>query len=183
MDSIEMKYCMILKNEFHLGTLIKHKLIEDGRKVEWLAKKIHCKRDNIYKIFDRASTDTDLLLRISLALKTNFFAYLSEFHQSTASRTDSIEVKYSLMLKNEFHIGKLIKHKLEEDGRRIEWFAKKIQCKRRNIYNIFNRFSIDTEQLLKISLVLQINFFDFLSEFYRNTANKADLTAPQTDDH
>ena len=64
-------------DEIHIGSLIKNKLNEDGRKVEWLAQKIHCKRDNIYKIFLKASIDTTLLLYISIALKTNFFAFLS----------------------------------------------------------------------------------------------------------
>jgi len=67
------------EDEIHIGSLIRNKLKEDGRSVTWLAKKIHCKRDNVYKIFDRTSVDTELLLRISLVLKTNFFAYLSDF--------------------------------------------------------------------------------------------------------
>ena len=70
------------EDEIHIGKLIRNKLKEDGRSVSWLAKKIHCKRDNVYKIFDRASVDTALLLRISFILKTDFFAYLSEFHKN-----------------------------------------------------------------------------------------------------
>ena len=159
-----MKYNDLLK-DLHIGKIIKEKLDEDGRKVEWLAKKISCKRDNIYKIFDRASTNTGLLLRISVALQTNLFAHLSAFYQSIVNQTDSIERKYCMMLKNEFHIGKLIKHKLEEDERKIEWFAPKIHCKRRNIYTIFDRSTIDIKLLFMISLALQMNFFEYLAEF------------------
>jgi plasmid maintenance system antidote protein VapI len=75
--------------EIHIGNLIKNKLKEDGRSVSWLARKIHCKRDNIYKIFDRPSIDTAQLIRISLALKTNFPFYLSECYQNMLSKIDN----------------------------------------------------------------------------------------------
>ena len=79
------------EDEIHIGKLIRNKLYDDGRSVSWLAKKIHCKRDNIYKIFDRVSVDTALLLRISFVLKTDFFAYLSEFHQNMISELENEE--------------------------------------------------------------------------------------------
>jgi len=75
--------------EIHIGKLIHDKLKEDGRSVSWLAKKIHCKRDNIYKIFDRTSVDTALLLRISFVLKTDFFAYMSELYHNLLPKIDS----------------------------------------------------------------------------------------------
>ena len=40
------------------------------------------------------------------------------------------------------------------------WLARKLNCNRTNIYKIFNRSTIDTELLLKISNVLQHNFFE-----------------------
>jgi hypothetical protein len=76
------------QEEIHIGTLIKNRLKEDGRSVVWLAKKIHCGRDNIYNIFDRTSIDTALLLSISLALETNFFEY---FHEKYKSKVTKIE--------------------------------------------------------------------------------------------
>jgi len=83
----------MLEEEIHIGKLIRNKLKEDGRSVSWLAKKIHCKRDNIYKIFDRSSIDTAQLLRISFVLKMNYFAYLSEFCQNTIQKMDSNDPK------------------------------------------------------------------------------------------
>lgn len=44
----------------------------------WLAKKVNCDRTNIYKIFQRASIDTELLSRISKALDYDFFMELSQ---------------------------------------------------------------------------------------------------------
>ena len=46
----------------------------------WLARKLCCNRQNVYDIFRRATIDTELLLRISLALEFNFFTlYYKEY--------------------------------------------------------------------------------------------------------
>ena len=165
-----------LNYEIHIGNLIRDKLEEDGRKVEWLAKKIHCNRDNIYKMFDRKFIDTAKLLMISVVLKVNFPAYFSELYCNTKNEKNSINDKCCVILQDEMHIGKLIKKKLEDDGRKVVWLANKIHCNRRNIYDIFDRSSIDTELLLRISLVLNTNFFAYLSEYYQNMMNVLDTT-------
>ena len=59
----------------------------------------------------------------------------------------------------EMHIGHQIKEVFDRQGRRATWFAAKLNCNRANVYNIFNRENIDVEMLIKISLVLQHNFF------------------------
>lgn len=46
----------------------------------WLARKINCERPNVYYIFQQPSINTDLLLRISIALNHDFFSYYS--HES-----------------------------------------------------------------------------------------------------
>lgn len=63
------------------------------------------------------------------------------------------------------HIGKIIEHVLREQGRSVSWFARQIYCERTNVYSIFQRSSIDTELLLRISRVLSYDFF----EIYRQT--------------
>lgn len=60
-------------------------------------------------------------------------------------------------------IGALIRQKLREDGRSVSWFAAKICCSRANAYKIFEKDSIDTNLLTRISNVLNHNFFDDLS--------------------
>lgn len=57
------------------------------------------------------------------------------------------------------HIGNLIKEELQNQERTISWFARKLYCDRSNVYDIFKRESIDTELLLRISLILERNFF------------------------
>ncbi len=62
----------------HIGQIIQKELERQERTPTWLAKKIHCQRPNIYYIFQQASINTELLLRISQALKFNFFELYSK---------------------------------------------------------------------------------------------------------
>lgn len=64
------------------------------------------------------------------------------------------------------HIGQIIEEKLQERGASKAWLAEKLYCHRTNIGNILKRQSIDTEQLLKISLILQTNFFEYYTQEY-----------------
>ncbi len=41
--------------------------------VSWLARELGCHRTNIYRIFDSASVDSEILLRLSIILNYNFF--------------------------------------------------------------------------------------------------------------
>lgn len=64
------------------------------------------------------------------------------------------------------HIGQIIETELHRQERSVTWFANKLYCDRTNVYSIFKRKSIDTELLLRISLILHHNFFNYyLSEF------------------
>lgn len=57
------------------------------------------------------------------------------------------------------HIGQLIKQELEDQGRTVVWFARKMSYSRTNIYKIFDRSSIDTDTLMRISVLLGVDFF------------------------
>ena len=61
---------------------------------------------------------------------------------------------------NQIFIGKSIEHELRAQERSVVWLARKLNCNGTNVYKIFNRSTIDTELLLKISNVLQRNFFE-----------------------
>lgn len=58
------------------------------------------------------------------------------------------------------HIGKMIETHFRSMPKdySIKWFAESLNCNRRNIYAIFNRTSIDTELLIRISKLLKHNF-------------------------
>lgn len=60
---------------------------------------------------------------------------------------------------SQIFIGKIIEEELRNQERSVVWFSRKLNCNRTNVYKIFNRTSIDTELLLKISNVLKRDFF------------------------
>lgn len=61
-------------------------------------------------------------------------------------------------------IGNMIKNKVEEQGRSVQWLAKKLSCHRSNIYDIFNRDNIDVSLLMKISTILEYNFMKDIAD-------------------
>jgi predicted transcriptional regulator len=63
----------------------------------------------------------------------------------------------------DIHIGTLIKAKVMERNMQVTEFAKRINCERTTVYNIFTRKSIDIEQLIRISQALE---YDFINEVY-----------------
>lgn len=67
-------------------------------------------------------------------------------------------------------IGSLIKEELERQERSISWFARKLSCDRSNVYRLFQKNSIDTELLTRISIILNRNFFVEIAE---NTEKRA----------
>jgi hypothetical protein len=74
----------------------------------------------------------------------------------------------------EIHIGQQIKLVLENKGISVTEFAKRIIKSRENIYSIFNRKSIDTALLIKISEVLEFDFFSLYSKTTRQLQKQVD---------
>lgn len=62
------------------------------------------------------------------------------------------------------HIGQILKEKLKEDGKSVVWLARELGCHRTNIYNLFDKYSIDTHLLERISIIMRHNFFDLYKE-------------------
>lgn len=65
---------------------------------------------------------------------------------------------------NTLEIGLLIKKELERQERTVSWFARKLCCDRSNVYKLFQRSTIDTELLLKVSQILNCDFFEIYRE-------------------
>ena len=61
------------------------------------------------------------------------------------------------------HIGKMIEAELHRQERTVAWFARNLYCERTNVYHIFKRQSLDTELLLRISRLLDHDFFKYYS--------------------
>ena len=58
------------------------------------------------------------------------------------------------------HVGRLVRRKLREQGRSVTWLAQQIPCTRNHMYKIFQKQNVDTALLLRISCVMNYNFFD-----------------------
>lgn len=62
------------------------------------------------------------------------------------------------------HIGKEIKRKMEERQRTVVWAARHLSCSRTNVYKIFDKYTIDTDSLTRISRLLDFDFFSLYSD-------------------
>ena len=67
-----------MDNTPHIGNLIKTELKLQQRSVAWLARQIGCSRQNLSRMLSRDYIGTDQLLKISLALRHDFFRCFSE---------------------------------------------------------------------------------------------------------
>ncbi len=64
------------------------------------------------------------------------------------------------------HIGQLIQKEIKRQERTIAWFSRKLCCDYSTAYKLFKRKSINTDDLIRISKILNHNFFDdFRQEF------------------
>jgi plasmid maintenance system antidote protein VapI len=68
------------------------------------------------------------------------------------------------MQQHHIHIGNLIKERLKEEHKTVVWLAQELGCHRTNVYNIFDKCSLDTNIIRRISIIMQYNFFDYLQE-------------------
>jgi transcriptional regulator with XRE-family HTH domain len=70
------------------------------------------------------------------------------------------------------HAGEKVKTYFEETGMSVSEFARRLNCHRQNVYDIFKRQNIDLSLLQRISKVLE---HDFVSELY-GSPNNAKIT-------
>ena len=68
-------------------------------------------------------------------------------------------------MNEEPHIGKLIKAELARQGRSITWLATQLGYSRQYMYKLFRRKWIYTDLLLKISDLLDYDFFRCFTEY------------------
>ena len=62
----------------HIGQEIRKELGRQGKTSVWLAHELGCHRTNIYKIYEKSTIDTSVLVRISRILNYDFFRLYSE---------------------------------------------------------------------------------------------------------
>ena len=62
----------------------------------------------------------------------------------------------------------MIKRELKAQGRSVSWLARTIHKERSGIYKMFERDSLDVELLIRISLVMDHDFFKDISKKMRD---------------
>ena len=81
----------IQNRKIDIGFVVRQKMNEHGTTIAWLAKQLNCDRSNLRKQLYNLHIYPELLLKISIALKTDFFAFYSDFYrQITESKHDDI---------------------------------------------------------------------------------------------
>lgn len=69
-------------------------------------------------------------------------------------------------------IGTMIKEELERQESSVSWLARKLSCDRSNVYRLFQKHSIDTALLQRLSVILNRDFFSELSMNFQNRKGK-----------
>ena len=64
-------------------------------------------------------------------------------------------------LQSNIHIGQLIREQLKADQRNASWLAREIGCSRNHVYKVFKKSSLDADLILKISIAMNFNFFQY----------------------
>ena len=62
------------------------------------------------------------------------------------------------------HIGEMIRQFVRERKLTGSWLAARLGCDRTNVYKMFKKPTIDTQLLLRISLILGFDFFTLYSQ-------------------
>lgn len=76
------------------------------------------------------------------------------------------------MKEKEPHAGKMVKAELKRQGRTITWLAKQFGGTLENMYKVLNKSWIKSESLVKISLIMDYNFFQNYSEWFEDNRNR-----------
>ncbi len=62
---------------------------------------------------------------------------------------------------SDIHIGHLIHEQLKADRRSVGWLSREIGCTRNHVYKIFNKSSLDSDLIFRISKAMNFNFFQY----------------------
>lgn len=67
----------------------------------------------------------------------------------------------------DIHLGNMIEKELRRHGKSVYWLASSVNLERSGIYKLFRRKNISVQLLLKISVALQHDFFEDISELLK----------------
>jgi len=66
-------------NKIDIGLAIRLKMAEQGTTLAWLARQVDYDKGNLHKLLHKNHIYPELLAKISIALKTDFFIHYSDF--------------------------------------------------------------------------------------------------------
>ena len=107
---------METQNKLHIGRMVKSVFDESGLSVAEFARRIHCERTNVYKIFNRQSIDVETLVKISEALEHNFFEDVMKHY--------GLSAKYSTNLSLNITMEDLTEENVDSVSKFLETFRK-----------------------------------------------------------
>jgi len=67
----------------NIGFAVRKKMSEQGTSIAWLARQVNCDQSNLCKHLQNIHIYPELLLKISIALETDFFVYYSHYLKQT----------------------------------------------------------------------------------------------------
>ena len=71
----------------------------------------------------------------------------------------------------QIHIGNIIRSDLRRKGLTNAWLAERVGMTERTLQRLFNKSSIDTQLLLRISVILHTDFSIYYSQAYHDMTN------------
>ena len=77
------------KTDIDIGSSIRQKMEEQGTTIAWLAQRVNCDRSNLGKQLQKKHIYPELLLKISIALKTDFYMLYSEYFRQMGDNHNS----------------------------------------------------------------------------------------------
>lgn len=87
---------METQGKLHIGHMVKSVFDKSGLSVAEFARRIHCERTNVYKIFNRQSVDVETLVKISEALEHNFLADVMKHYGLSAKYSTNLSFNITL---------------------------------------------------------------------------------------
>lgn len=87
---------METQSKLHIGHMVKSVFDKSGLSVAEFARRIHCERTNVYKIFNCRTIDVEMLVAISEALQHNFLEDVTKHYGLSAKY--SINLSFNITL-------------------------------------------------------------------------------------
>lgn len=87
---------METQGKLYIGHMVKSVFDKSGLSVAEFARRIHCERTNVYKIFNRRTIDVEMLVAISEALEHNFLEDVMKYYGLSAKYSTNLSFNITL---------------------------------------------------------------------------------------